>query len=97
MTMLRVSEVAVRLSCEPETVRRWIREGKIPAYRLGRPGAPLRISEEAVREFLTARQVTPTLAEPRAPRPQPSTTVATASPAGAGRVSFRERAKRSRT
>lgn len=32
---LTVSEVAKRLGKNPETVRRWIREGKLPAQKIG--------------------------------------------------------------
>lgn len=33
--MLTVPEVARRLGRNPETVRRWIREGKLPARKVG--------------------------------------------------------------
>jgi len=33
--MLTVPEVAKRVGCNPETVRRWIREGKLPAGKVG--------------------------------------------------------------
>jgi excisionase family DNA binding protein len=33
---LSVAEAATRLRVAPSTVRRWIREGDLPAYRLGR-------------------------------------------------------------
>jgi len=33
--MLTVPEVAKRLRKNPETVRRWIREGKLPARKIG--------------------------------------------------------------
>lgn len=33
--MLTVSEVAHQLKVNPETVRRWAREGKVPAQRIG--------------------------------------------------------------
>ncbi len=33
--MLTVAEVAVRLRRDPETIRRWIRSGKLPARKVG--------------------------------------------------------------
>jgi excisionase family DNA binding protein len=33
--MITVPEAAVRVSRDPETVRRWIRSGKLPAQRVG--------------------------------------------------------------
>ncbi|MGI8681849.1 MAG: helix-turn-helix domain-containing protein [Mycobacteriales bacterium] len=33
--MLTVQEVAQRLHRDPETIRRWIRSGKLPARKLG--------------------------------------------------------------
>lgn len=33
--MLTVQEVAVRLRRDPETIRRWIRSGKLPARKVG--------------------------------------------------------------
>ena len=33
---LSIAEAATRLRVAPSTIRRWIREGDVPAYRLGR-------------------------------------------------------------
>lgn len=33
--MLTVPEVAARLRCDPETVRRWIRSGRLRARKIG--------------------------------------------------------------
>ncbi len=33
--MLTVLEVAARVGRDPETVRRWIRSGKLPAHKIG--------------------------------------------------------------
>lgn len=35
MTMLTVPQAARRVRRNPETVRRWIREGRLPATRIG--------------------------------------------------------------
>lgn len=45
----RIPEVAEALQVRPETVRRWIKEGKIPSQRIGRP---ILITEKNLREFL---------------------------------------------
>jgi excisionase family DNA binding protein len=50
--MLRVPEVARRLSLDPETVRRWIRAGKIKATLMGSNQAGWRIPESEVRRLL---------------------------------------------
>lgn len=43
-------QLAKRLDREPETVRRWVREGRLPAIRL--PGRAMRIAEADVQAFL---------------------------------------------
>ena len=43
--LLTVSQVARRLQLHPETIRRWIREGKLQAVKLGSDRAGLRIRE----------------------------------------------------
>jgi excisionase family DNA binding protein len=58
MTMT-VRDVARRLGVHPETVRRWIRDGKLEAIQLpsGRWGvAEYRITEEALTKFLSGDQ-----------------------------------------
>lgn len=47
--MLTPQEVAQRLRVTPQTVRNWIREGKIKAVRVGRPW---RIPESELRAIL---------------------------------------------
>ncbi len=51
--LLTVQETADRLAQSPVTVRRKIREGEIPAVRLGTgPRAPLRVDERALNAWL---------------------------------------------
>lgn len=47
--LLTVDEVARRLKLHPETIRRWIREGRLKAVKLGsdRSGFRVRASEVA--------------------------------------------------
>ncbi len=54
---LTVEEVAELLGVHAETVRRWVREGLLPAARWG---GRLRISVGAVREFQAGAGVRPT-------------------------------------
>jgi excisionase family DNA binding protein len=50
MGFLTVSEAARHLRCTPESVRRWIKEGGLPAQRL--PGGYFRIRQVDVEAFL---------------------------------------------
>jgi excisionase family DNA binding protein len=56
-------EVGERLGLSVYTVRRWIQEGKLRAFK---PGKEYRIRETDLEEFLQTREV-----RPRAPRPSP--------------------------
>lgn len=49
MAFRNIFQVANLLRVNPETVRRWIREGKLEAYRAGRKQL---ISDEALEKFL---------------------------------------------
>ena len=51
MKTYTVAQVAEMLSVYPETVRRWIRSGKLKAVQTSRKGGNA-ISEESLREFL---------------------------------------------
>ena len=51
---LTVEEVAELLGVQPESVRRWTREGKLPAARWG---GRLHFSVEAIRQFQAAAAV----------------------------------------
>ena len=52
---LTVSEAAKHLRCTPESVRRWIGEGKLPAQRL--PGGYFRIRHVDLEAFLRPAEV----------------------------------------
>jgi excisionase family DNA binding protein len=49
---LSVREVAAELGCSEPTVRRRIREGQLPAVRLGGPGSPIRIPRAGLEAWL---------------------------------------------
>jgi excisionase family DNA binding protein len=51
-SMLTVSEVAKLLHVHPNTLRRWVDEGKIMAYRITRRG-DLRFEPSDVHKFIT--------------------------------------------
>ncbi len=50
--LLRVDEAAERLGLKPITVRKWMREGKLPTVRLSK-GA-VRVREQDVEAIITA-------------------------------------------
>lgn len=53
MRMMRVSEVAERMSVHDETVRRWIRSGKLKSVKLGpNTNSHNRVSEEMLEQFI---------------------------------------------
>jgi excisionase family DNA binding protein len=55
--LLTVAQVAAQLHLNPETVRRWLRDGKIQgiAFGVGRGG--WRIRESELQRFLAAREL----------------------------------------
>jgi excisionase family DNA binding protein len=53
--LLRVDEVAARLDCNPETVRRKIHRGELPALRIGGGDrAPIRVDPAAFEAWLSS-------------------------------------------
>jgi len=54
MNLLTISEVAIRLGLAPKTVRKWIRDGKIKAVRLGRQW---RVDDEILDLFIRHRTI----------------------------------------
>jgi len=46
-----VDQVADYLQLSPETIRRWVRDGKLPAVKLGSNRAGFRIHESEVRKI----------------------------------------------
>jgi excisionase family DNA binding protein len=51
-----VEEIAERLQVSDQTVRRWVKGGKLAAFK---PGKELRIRPHDLEEFLEARKVRP--------------------------------------
>lgn len=49
---LTVAEVAKRLSLDPETIRRWLRAGRIAGVRIGAQRAGWRIPASEVKRVL---------------------------------------------
>ncbi|WP_032390926.1 helix-turn-helix domain-containing protein [Rhodococcoides fascians] len=57
---LTVDQVADDLQLSPNTIRNWVRSGKLPAYKLGTGvTAPLRIRQSDVDTLLDAGKVAP--------------------------------------
>jgi excisionase family DNA binding protein len=52
---LTVEDVATQLQVSQETVRRWIRSGRLPVLDLGGPKAGYRIREDALEAFVAER------------------------------------------
>ncbi len=52
---LTVDGVAYRLQVSPETVRRWIRAGRLPVLDLGSPKGGYRILPSALESFIARR------------------------------------------
>jgi excisionase family DNA binding protein len=52
--LLTVREVAERIRSSPETVRRWLRQGKLRGFRPGGTKLGYRISEAELERFLAA-------------------------------------------
>lgn len=53
--LLTVQEAAERIRSSPESVRRWIRQGRIKAFRPGGTKLGYRIPEPEMERFLTSR------------------------------------------
>jgi excisionase family DNA binding protein len=53
-SLLTVKEAATILRLHPKSVRRMIRDGRLPASRLGPPGTAVRVDERDLTEFLYA-------------------------------------------
>ena len=52
--LLTVREVAERLRSSPETVRRWLRQGKLGGFRPGGTKLGYRVLESELQRFLRA-------------------------------------------
>ena len=55
MPLMTVNEIAETLKVHPRTVKRWIMEGQISAFKLG-DRAGWRVEEEALQAFLEERR-----------------------------------------
>ena len=55
MAFMTVNDVAAQLQVHPRTVKRWITEGQLAAFKLG-DRAGWRISEEDFQKFLAERR-----------------------------------------
>ena len=56
--LLTVREVAERLRSSPETVRRWLRQGKLRGFRPGGTKLGYRVSESELQRFIASSQST---------------------------------------
>jgi excisionase family DNA binding protein len=54
--LLTVREVADRLRASPETVRRWLRHGKLRGFRPGGTKLGYRVTESELQRFLQLLQ-----------------------------------------
>jgi excisionase family DNA binding protein len=52
--LLTVREVAERIRSSPETVRRWLRQGKLRGFRPGGTKLGYRVSEAELQRFLVS-------------------------------------------
>jgi excisionase family DNA binding protein len=55
-TQLTVRDVAERLRTHEETVRRWLKSGRLKGYRPGGDKTGWRIRESALEQFITDRE-----------------------------------------
>ena len=62
--LLTVREVAERIRSSPETVRRWLRQGKLRGFRPGGTKLGYRVSESELQRFIN---VSPANQEPSPP------------------------------
>lgn len=55
--LLTVREVAERIRSSPETVRRWLRQGKLRGFRPGGTKLGYRVPESELQRFLQQQQL----------------------------------------
>ncbi len=49
---MTIAQAATRLACAVVTVRRLVRDGRIQSFRIGGAGGHIRISEQALQDYL---------------------------------------------
>lgn len=49
ITFYTIQEIATALKVTPQTIRAWVKQGRLKSQRIGRP---ILITEESLREFL---------------------------------------------
>jgi excisionase family DNA binding protein len=54
--LLTVREVAERIRSSPETVRRWLRQGKLRGFRPGGTKLGYRVAESELQRFISPSQ-----------------------------------------
>lgn len=62
--LLTVREVAQRLRSSPETVRRWLRQGKLRGFRPGGTKLGYRVPEDELQRFINELQAHQATAQP---------------------------------
>jgi excisionase family DNA binding protein len=54
--LMTVDEVATMLRLDPQTIRKWLRLGTLPGFRLGSKQAGWRVRRSEVEQFLEAQR-----------------------------------------
>jgi excisionase family DNA binding protein len=67
--LLTVREVAARMRSSPETVRRWLRQGKLRGFRPGGTRLGYRVPESELQRFIQLSQADQSQRPPESPGP----------------------------
>jgi excisionase family DNA binding protein len=60
-SLLTVAQVAERLQATPDTVRRWLRDGRLQGIRLGGTRLGYRVAESELQRFVNSGRTAPNL------------------------------------